>query len=135
MAGKPFGQAVRCEPREAFVEVDNGAEYEPIRYHPFICARRPGETAAADEPAIDRECIRPFDRDRCLGRRERRKRIGKRGHAGIEGAARLDELLFRLEHESEFRDVEPAREDQRPGAELSGVSRGMGKRIARLAST
>ena len=66
------------------------------------------ELPAADQPAVDADRVRPVERDRLLGRRMRRERVGERRHAGVERAPRAAQRLVRLEHDGEFGEVEAA---------------------------
>src|SRR5215472_13335671 len=142
MAGKVFYHAFRAGFPEALVrerrrqrierrllaphrnEANDGAEDEPIGPRVIVSSLRPAETTASHEAATNLQPVRPFDRDRRLGRRERGERIGERRHAGIKAAARSRERLLRLEYDRKLREVEPSDKNQGSGAEFSGVGGG-----------
>ena len=97
---------------------DHGAEHQPGRRLVLARALRPGQPAAAHQPAIDRNRIRPIDGDGGFRLRVRCERIGQRRHAGIERAPRLRQRLVRLQHHGEFGKIEAPDIDQRAGALL-----------------
>jgi len=87
VTGEAFNQPIRAEIPEPFIfqggcerthpgpvashrhHADHGAEYEPGRRRIVIGAIRPCEASAADQAAVEADCIRPFDGDRCSRRR------------------------------------------------------------------
>jgi len=86
MASKAFDEAFRSDILEPLVcergrqrtvrlaatphrnEANDGAEDEPIGPRVFVGSLRPAETTATNEAVTDLKPVRPFDRDRRLGR-------------------------------------------------------------------
>jgi len=61
------------------------------------------------------------------------ERVGKRGHAGNEGAARQGQRLLGFQHHGKFGEVEAADIDQRAGAHFRRDRCCMGEGIADFA--
>ena len=94
---------------------------------------RPRHARAADQPAVDKDRVRPVEGDHLLGRRMHEQRVGERRHPGIESAPREPQRLVRLHDQGELDQIEAADPYQRAGARLGCDPGRVRERIAHFA--
>src|SRR5215831_5033412 len=147
MPGKAFDQPVGIELQEALVfqsgrqrvyafmapqryRTDQAAENDPIGRTILAGARRPGEPPAANQAAVDMDCVGPAEGDGAAGRGMCRKGISKSVQSDIDGAAGQPERFIRLEYRGKFDHIEATDIDKRPGTLIGSHALGLDERLA-----
>jgi hypothetical protein len=109
------------------------AENQPFRYAVFGAFGRPAEPPAAEQPRIEKDRVRPVERDLPLRRTMGGDGVGQRVHAGKECPPRGSQRLVGFEHHRELDQVVAAHPHQCPGARLRRDLARVSEGVAELA--